>query len=79
MVGEGGRETVTVEYWDVPSPAHSTDIVRAVSLMEGKRAKAFSEGATHVGDVTLYAQDEDIRVQFSYTRPLPGPLGVSGA
>lgn len=72
MVGTGGRETVTVEFWDVPSPAHYTDINNAISLMMSKREAAIARGAHAVGDITVEARDGEIRVKYSIALTLPG-------
>ncbi|WP_155054551.1 hypothetical protein [Streptomyces blattellae] len=54
--------------WVLKSPAHYTEVEKAVAVAENRRAAAAARG-TRTGDVFISAADDEVIVSFETERP----------
>ncbi|MFJ6841396.1 hypothetical protein ACIQRE_01865 [Streptomyces griseoluteus] len=64
------KRVVTIERheWALESPAHHTDVDKALAVANQERSAIAASGA-HTGDVHVWGRDEGLVVSFETQRP----------
>ncbi|MET9122966.1 hypothetical protein [Streptomyces sp. NPDC004528] len=67
---EAQKQIVTTDrhQWSLKSPAHHTEVERAVAVANQERAAAASKGV-RTGDVHIWSHDDEVIVSFDAERP----------
>lgn len=77
MDAEKSVTTIDRHEWTLMSPAHHTEVEKAVAVAEHDRARLASRGV-HTGDVHVHAADDRLVVSYEAARPKIHKRAVRG-
>ncbi|QIJ62578.1 hypothetical protein [Streptomyces sp. JB150] len=77
MDAEHHVTTVDRHEWTLKSPAHHTEVEKAVRVAEHDRARLASRGI-RTGDVHVHAADDQLVISFEAARPRNPKRAVRG-
>lgn len=77
---DASKRTVTIDRheWTLKSPAHHTEVKKAVAIAEHERAALASKGV-HTGDVHVHGDDTELVISFEAERPKNPKRGLGEA
>ncbi|MEU3899774.1 hypothetical protein [Streptomyces sp. NPDC045251] len=77
MDAEERRVTIDRHEWALKSPAHHSELEKAITAAERKRSELLTRKGARVGDVHVTAADDEVIVQFEAERPKVATRGRS--